>query len=117
MKKLFYILFLSVGIFFSCTTKTDKTKKSEAVSTLNLSYAEGFGINYYTNYTEAIVYSPWVKGEIYARYYLVKDASITTPTNGRKIQIPLKTLAATFVTQFEFLSLLGELEKINGVCY
>ncbi|HET7732649.1 MAG TPA: ABC transporter substrate-binding protein, partial [Paludibacter sp.] len=39
-----------------------------------------------------------------------------TPSNGTKVQIPLQTLVATSVTHFEFLSLLGELQTVNGVC-
>jgi iron complex transport system substrate-binding protein len=46
----------------------------------------------------------------------VTDISTETPENGRKVKIPLETLAATSVTHFEFLSLLGEIESITAVC-
>ena len=110
-----YILFF-IYIFFSCTPKTPKTVEAQTTDSLKLSYAEGFSIRYFPHYKEVIVYSPWVKGTVYARYYLVKDAQTKTPANGVKVQIPLQTLAATSVTHFEFLSLLGELQSVTGVC-
>ena len=46
----------------------------------------------------------------------MKDGKTKTPANGTKVQIPIQTLVATSVTHFEFLSLLGELQTVNGVC-
>ncbi|HRZ98632.1 MAG TPA: ABC transporter substrate-binding protein, partial [Paludibacter sp.] len=83
---------------------------------LKIVYAQGFRVKYHTNYKEVIVYSPWVKATIYARYYLVKDANTKTPTDGTKILIPLKTIATTSVTHFEFLNLLKQLNTVNAVC-
>jgi ABC-type Fe3+-hydroxamate transport system, periplasmic component len=90
--------------------------ENKCSDSLQLTYAKGFSVKYFPQYTEVAVYSPWVKGAVYARYYLVKDASIKTPANGTKLRIPIKTLAATAVTHFEFLSLLGELNTVNAVC-
>lgn len=86
------------------------------IDSLQLKYAEGFKINCFTGYKEVIVYNPWVKGSVYARYYLVKDAGINTPNDGTKIKIPIQTLVSTSVTHFEFLSLLDEIQTITGVC-
>lgn len=116
MKKFLYSLLFSVFVFISCTPTSTKNEKSQAADSLQLSYAEGFAIKYFTDYKQIIVYSPWVKGSIYARYYLVKDTKIKTPSDGTKVRIPLKTLAATSVTHFEFLKLLGEINSITGVC-
>jgi iron complex transport system substrate-binding protein len=115
MKQLLSIL-LSIFLFFSCTTKSAKSEKEQISNSLKLVYAQGFTIQYFPNYKEVIVYSPWVKGTVYARYYLVKNDEIKTPSNGSKVIIPLKTIAATSVTQFEFLKLLGELQTVTGVC-
>jgi iron complex transport system substrate-binding protein len=81
-----------------------------------LSYAEGFSIYYFDDYKEIIVYSPWVKGTVYARYFLVDNAKTKTPDDGIKVQVPLETLAATSVTHFEFLKLLGQINTVTGVC-
>lgn len=109
------------GLFFflllvSCAPKATKTENAQATDSLKLKYAEGFDIKYFPDYKEVIVYSPWVKASVYARYYLVNDKKTKTPTDGTKVLIPLKTLAATSVTHFEFLSLLGELQTVSGVC-
>lgn len=116
MKKFSLITILSVCIFFSCGTKEAKTTDGPTADSLKLEYARGFAIRYFSGYKEVIVFSPWVKGTVYARYYLIKDAGIQTPADGTKVHIPLKTLAATSVTHFEFLNLLGEINTVTGVC-
>lgn len=118
MKKLSYSTFLilfSLCILVSCGNKPHKTENTATVS-LPLKYAQGFSIRFFKDYKEVIVYSPWVKGTEYARYYLVTDTKVKTPSNGIKVKIPLQTLASTSVTHLEFLSLLGELQTITGVC-
>ena len=116
MKK---ILLIIIGIFVlvSCNNKSsnNKTVKQPLTQKL-LNYATGFAVNNFEDYKEVIVFSPWKKGEIYARYYLVKDIKTKTPNDGEKIKIPLKTLASTSVTHLEFLSLLDEIQTITGVC-
>lgn len=103
--------------FFSCTPKTTTEKSSDAATdSLKLHYAEGFSISYHNQYKEVIVYSPWKKGDVYARYFLVKNSKIKTPANGQKVIVPLKSLAATSVTHFEFLSLLSEINSLSAVC-
>jgi iron complex transport system substrate-binding protein len=116
MKNISIISLLAVFLFISCAPKNAKTEDAQTTDSLKLSYARGFAIKYFTDYKEVIVYSPWVKGSVYARYYLVKDTKTKTPANGTKVKIPLQTLVATSVTHFEFLSLLGELQTVNGVC-
>jgi len=119
MKKLLLCTFLiSVVIcgLVSCGGKTKKSDNAQTTDTLKLKYAEGFSIRYFRDYKEVIVYSPWVKGTEYARYYLVADLNVKTPSNGIRVKIPLQTLATTSVTHLEFLSLLGELKTITGVC-
>jgi iron complex transport system substrate-binding protein len=116
MKNISILFVLAIFLFVSCAPKNTKTEDAQTFNSLKLSYAQGFAIKYYPGYKEVIVYSPWVKGTEYARYYLVKDTKTQTPTNGTKVQIPLQTLVATSVTHFEFLRLLGELQTVNGVC-
>ena len=110
------VVILVVLLFTSCEHKLSKTVQTHSSDTLKLTYAQGFAVKYFADYKEIIVYSPWIKGTEYARYYLVNDIKIKTPANGTKVQIPLKTLAATSVTHFEFLSLLGELKTVTAVC-
>ncbi len=105
-----------ISVFFSCSPKKTSSETGKAVDSVKLSYAEGFAVRYFNHYKEVIVYSPWEKGSVYARYFLVKDKNTKTPENGTKILIPLQSLAATSVTHFEFLRLLNELQTVNAVC-
>jgi len=105
-----------ISVLFSCTPKKSTSDNGKPVDSLKITYAQGFEVNYFADYKEVIVYSPWEKGSVYARYFLVKDKSVKTPENGTKILIPLQTLAATSVTHFEFLRLLNELQTVNAVC-
>ena len=116
MKNTSLFTLLIICLFVSCTSKSTKPDQNKASNSLKLSYAQGFAIKYFADYKEVIVYSPWVKGTEYARYYLVKDAKTKTPTDGTKVKVPLQTLVATSVTHFEFLSLLDELQTVDGVC-
>lgn len=103
-------------LFFSCSPKKANKSSNAPTDSIQLQYAEGFDIFYHTNYKEVVVYSPWKKGDVYGRYYLVHDKNISTPENGSKVLVPLHSLAATSVTHFEFLSLIGELNSLSGVC-
>lgn len=116
MKRLTFISLLSIFIFISCNNKKTEKVTTYSTDSLKLVYAEGFSVQYFANYKAVIVYSPWVKGTEYARYYLVSDMNVKTPKDGTKVKIPLQTLAATSVTHLEFLSMLGELETLRGVC-
>ena len=114
--KNFFLSILFIFLLVSCSHKATKTDNGEAIDSLKLKYAEGFSVRNFEHYKEVVVYSPWVKGTEYARYYLVTDAKIKTPTGGVKVKIPLQTMVSTSVTHFEVLSLLGEVETITGVC-
>ena len=117
MNKIYITFCLTLFVLVSCGHKSEKIVESNTViDSLQLQYASGFAVNYYADYKELIVYSPWEQGKLYAKYYLVKDDSVKVPTDGKRIQIPLKTLAATSVTHFEFLRLLSELNTVTGVC-
>ena len=110
-------LFLLLLTLFSCAPKSaHETTHCTPIDSLSLRYAEGFSVHEFKDYKQVIVYSPWVKGTEYARYYLVTKSETATPTDGVKVKIPLQTLVATSATHFEFLSLLGELNTINGIC-
>ena len=110
-------LLLVITSFFSCSSGSKKgTEGLTSNDSLIINYAKGFSIHYFKDYKQVNVNSPWIKGAVYARYYLVNDLKTVTPSDGTKIQVPLKTMASSSVTHFEFLSLLGELETVKGIC-
>ncbi len=79
-------------------------------------YAKGFTITEHEGYTEAVVYSPWKKGEILGRYYLVKDDSILTPFDGLRVRVPINKIICTSSTHIGFLQALGATDIVAGVC-
>ncbi|MDD3079036.1 MAG: ABC transporter substrate-binding protein [Paludibacter sp.] len=116
-KTLYFFLFIIASIAVSCNQKAkNEADKTLTGDSLNIIYAKGFNVFYYPDYKEVVVYSPWVKGSIYAKYYLVDNTLVKIPTDGEKVIVPIKTIAATSVTHFEFLKLLGEINSINAVC-
>ena len=119
MKK---ILIFSLCITFllitaGCKQKntTEYTEQGEG-ETVELRYAKGFDITRRADYTTLTVHNPWKKGEILDRYYLVKHDSVNTPDNSRKITVPISKLMANSATYFGFLEMLGEIDKVTGVC-
>lgn len=112
--RILYICFLF--LLTACNVKTQKEIASQDGTPASLSQAKGFGIAHADNYTIVTVYNPWKPGETYDKYYLVKDETIAVPEDGHKIPVPLKTLMTNSATHLGFLELLGELDKVTGVC-
>ncbi|NLO69616.1 MAG: ABC transporter substrate-binding protein [Porphyromonadaceae bacterium] len=111
------VLFLFGIIFFvSCGNKNSQQSTNQSISQSAVEYAQGFAIHDFEKYKEVSVFNPWKKGEIYAKYFLVNDENTEVPVDGVKIKIPLQTIAVASVTHLEFLSLLGEIESITGIC-
>ncbi|KAA6313830.1 iron complex transport system substrate-binding protein, partial [termite gut metagenome] len=81
-----------------------------------LQYAKGFDITHSGDYTEITVFNPWKSGEVYDTYYLVKDNKTIVPSGGHTITIPIKSLMVNSATHLGFLDLLGETDKVTGVC-
>ncbi len=115
MHRFIPIILLYLATITSCTTQpaTPINISGEAV---NLSYAKGFSIVNTDSFTVVSVNHPWKEGQIYARYYLVKDESISTPADGTKVKIPIKSMMVNSATHLSFLEELGELNKVVGVC-
>ncbi len=95
---------------------TGREDAATADSVMTVSHAKGFSVEYLPEYKRVTVYSPWEEGKRLAVYYLVKSDDTETPEGGAKIVTPLKTLAVTSCTHFEFLDMLGELETVKGLC-
>ncbi len=102
--------------FISCVPKQTENPINTATDSLQLHYAEGFAVYYHKMYKEVVVYSPWQKGAIYARYFLITNKKTVTPTNGSKVIVPIRSLASTAVTHLEFLTLLNEINSLSAVC-
>lgn len=115
---IFYVCL--VIIFNGCSTgnyqKNTSIEKGKYLFSEDIRYAQGFKIDYYEEYTRVIINNPWQENrEIYRAYYLVKTDSIEIPEEGIKVKVPLTSISVNTFSYFEFLSLLGELDKVTGV--
>lgn len=117
MVKRILCIYLPLLLLLSgCKGKSpQKTSNIDGTPVL-LSHASRFSIAHAANYTTITVYNPWKQGEIYDKYYLVKDEKAKVPTDGHKIKIPLNSLMTNSATHLGFIELLGELNKVTGVC-
>ncbi|MCD7901922.1 MAG: ABC transporter substrate-binding protein [Bacteroides sp.] len=119
MNKVSFFLFYLVSWFFlfSCKGKpTVKTQAEKQFTNIELSEAKLFAIAKADEYTQVTVYNPWKQGEIYDTYYLIKQEDTEVPSDGHKVRIPISSLMVNSATHLGFLELLGELDKVTGVC-
>lgn len=103
-------------LLWSCTGNKNTASANKEQTYPMLSHAQLFTLVPESNYTSLIIFNPWKNDEIYATYYLVKDPHTNVPGNGQKIQIPLKDVMVNSATHVGFMELLGELDKITGIC-
>ena len=111
---LFFIAIISVVTATSCNRTTEYITVAEPDSIAHIQYASGFSIAYFPDYKQIKVHNPWQDNNPLAVYYLVKNDNISTPENGIKIKIPLRSLGITSCTHIEFLNLLNELSSVKG---
>ncbi len=111
MKKALYIVCTLTLLLTACQSSPNAERR-----TPHNAYAQGFALIEHDDYTEAIVYSPWVQGEVLGHYYLVGDSNVVTPTDGQRIQVPIRRLAITSSTHAGFLRELNAIHTLCGAC-
>lgn len=100
----------------ACGHAATQSARTESDSTLTVKYATGFEVDYFSHYKRVTINNPWAAGETLAVYYLTQNDTVQVPTDGVKLTTPLKRLAVTSCTHYEFLQMLGCLESVVGVC-
>ncbi len=102
-------------IVTSCTKKNHYGSEfnEEPDSVLTVKYAKGFEVAYYKDFKCVKVLNPWEKGKYLAIYYLVDNAKTETPTNGKKVVVPIETIGITSCTHIGELEMIGELDKVT----
>jgi iron complex transport system substrate-binding protein len=117
-KKYCTLIFIVVlfTLLTACNPSKQKNTFNKNVTQAKNIYAKGFSIANAADYTVVTVYNPWRKGAIYAKYYLVKDSTLSVPSDGSKVLIPIKRLIANSATYFEPLSELHSLSVVKGTC-
>ncbi|MFV0391331.1 MAG: ABC transporter substrate-binding protein [Paludibacteraceae bacterium] len=116
MKKAILLVYC-ILLLANCTKRQPRSQQAEKDHVqVNRSYSVGFSIKDTENYKEVVVFSPWERNAVYARYYLVRDENQQTPVDGIKVKVPLESIATTSVTHLGFFNLLGEADKITAIC-
>ena len=110
-----FALFLGICLLASCHHRQSAVSDAKPDSVWVPKYAIGFTIEYYRNYKCAIVFNPWKKGAVQARYYIVGNNRTATPDSCRTIIAPVHSIAATSATHYAFIAALNELPTITGV--
>lgn len=117
--KIHFSFLLSLSLLFAstgCRRAAVHNTADTAVDTVILHYAKGFSIVNFENFRRIDIYSPWTAGKtIQQRYYLVSDDSISTPSDGMRVHVPVGTWATASCTHIGFLGAVDELQRITGV--
>lgn len=111
----FLALCLSVAMITSCSQKGNSNANVTPDSVVKPKYATGFVIEYYQGYKCLVVYNPWKKGAVQAKYYIVTRNGVNTPDKKKTVVAPLHSIAATSATHYAFIAALNELPSITGV--
>lgn len=108
---------LLITLTFSAFSCANKSKQQDIDKNDAIKYAKGFDIcKTDKSYTKLTVFNPWNDYKSHSIYYLVKDESSVTPTDGIKIKIPVSRVVINSATYLGFMELLDELGCIDGVC-
>ena len=120
--KQFFQLSIHTFIFvfiFSCNQQSAENQlKIAPDSTLAISYADGFSIEYFSAYTRVSVYSPWQGAENKEfAYYLAEnlDSIPSFVPEKNRIHIPLSRIVVMSSSHVAMLDFIDESDKIVGV--
>ncbi len=117
LRKLLLFVICGLLLLTACTGKQKNQQTDQQEGTgIPIEYAGLFSITDYDGYTVVTVQNPWKAGEIYEKYYLIKNEDITTPTDGVRVKIPVQSMMVNSATHIGFLDILNSLDCITGVC-
>lgn len=120
MRNTYFIASLLLSLFlFACGGKQGKSAEAGDVPALDsLHYATGFTVKAGEGYTLAEVINPWDSTKVLQRYILVnRDRAL--PANlpqGTIVRVPVKNVTVYSAVHVAIVDLLGEADKIIGVC-
>lgn len=116
MKSKIILLIATAAVLLGCASKPASDAERGESGSSDVKYAKGFDIVRYDGYTKLLIYSPWNEGVVQQRIYLVSDQTIETPTDGRRVVVPVRSVAISSCTHTEPLQLIGEIESVSAVC-
>lgn len=110
------IILLPVLLIVACKGKPAAPEAAFVPEMVELQHAKGFSIELFGDYRRVVVYNPWQGNEVLAVYYLVENESVSTPDDGIRVLVPVKSLAISSVTHAGFLDALNKVDKVTGSC-
>ncbi len=110
------LIILLPVLLFSCKGKPAAPEAAYVPEMVELQHAKGFSIELFGDYRRVVVYNPWQGNEVLAVYYVVENESVSTPDDGIRVQVPVKSLAISSVTHAGFLDALNAVDKVTGSC-
>ncbi|MCF8372548.1 MAG: ABC transporter substrate-binding protein [Bacteroidales bacterium] len=118
--KTFYFVFILLG-FASCTFSNDNQKHKSIKSEYRLienSYAKGFSIKDYSNFSLLEVFNPWQgASKVKFQYVLYKGKAIPNHQfpEATEIKVPVRKIVCMSTTHIGFIDKLNELKSIVGI--
>lgn len=98
-------------LLMGCNSSLKKPSGKQQVNDSSVvKYATGFDIYHHNKETRIVVYDPWQKGEILARFTLVNGQD-----SQGKLSVPLTKAAVFSATQLNALDRLGLLSHVMGI--
>lgn len=107
-----YILLILSLLLFGCVTSETETSSEQEITTSSLEFACNFNIEHSNNYTKLSILSPWEENKVLNTYYLVKNDSLTVPTDGVRIKVPVANIAVNSCSHVAYIDALSEIEKL-----
>ena len=107
-----YILFILSLLLFGCVTSETETSSEQEITTSSLEFACNFNIEHHEVYTKLSILSPWEENKVLNTYYLVKNDSVTVPTDGVRIKVPVANIAVNSCSHVAYIDALSEIEKL-----
>lgn len=104
-------------LLLSCGGKQERVI-GDVASLDSVRYATGFTVTGQDGYTIAEVVNPWDSSKILQRYILInrEQPMPASLPQGTVIRIPVKNIAVYGAVHIAMVDLLGELDKVIGVC-
>ena len=112
-----FLLLLSFYLILSCSPN-NKQENNKSTEVYRTTYAQGFSIKKFPDYTEVQILNPWDTTRILHTYILVpRDTQL--PSNiplGTVVRIPLKNVAVYSSVQCSMLEAIDARQTITGIC-
>jgi iron complex transport system substrate-binding protein len=117
-RNVYFILLLL--LISGCRNKTapdrDENIASTDIKKVPVSYATGFDIEYYGDYTLLTVRNPWQQADnIEFKYALTMDGDAACPEGYELIEIPVKRVICLSTTHIGFIGFIGQEASVAGI--